>query len=70
MKPVLIKTAAGYEDTEILPHAAIKVGDSKLDLGRQLLIGGMYMFEVSTVDREGRVSAPARSQPIQFMLNR
>lgn len=59
--PVLIKAAAGYEDTEVLPHAAIATSDQKLDLSRQLLIGATYVFEVSAVDAEGRVSAPARS---------
>lgn len=59
--PVLIKAAAGYEDTEVLSHAAIATSDHKLDLSRQLLIGATYVFEVSAVDAEGRVSAPARS---------
>ncbi|HBJ82370.1 MAG TPA: hypothetical protein DDZ88_00530 [Verrucomicrobiales bacterium] len=59
--PVLIKAAAGYEDTEVLPHASIATSDHKIDLGRQLLIGATYVFEVSAVDAEGRVSAPARS---------
>jgi hypothetical protein len=59
--PVLIKAAAGYEDTEVLPHAAISTSDHKLDLSRQLLIGATYVFEVSAVDAEGRVSGPARS---------
>jgi hypothetical protein len=57
----LIKAAAGYEDTEVLPHAAISTSDHKLDLSRQLLIGATYVFEVSAVDAEGRVSGPARS---------
>ncbi len=59
--PVLIQAAAGYEDTEILPHASIATSNQKLDLSRQLLIGATYVFEVSTVDAEGRMSAPARS---------
>jgi hypothetical protein len=59
--PVLIKAAAGYEDTEVLPHASITTLDQKLDLSRQLLIGATYVFEVSAVDKEGRVSPPARS---------
>lgn len=59
--PVLIQAAAGYEDTEVLPHASIATSDQKLDLSRQLLIGATYVFEVSTVDAEGRMSAPARS---------
>ncbi len=59
--PVLIQAAAGYEDTEVLPHASIATSNQKLDLSRQLLIGATYVFEVSTVDAEGRMSAPARS---------
>lgn len=59
--PVLIKAAAGYDDTEVLPHVNIATSDQKLDLSRQLLIGATYVFEVSAVDAEGRVSAPARS---------
>ena len=59
--PVLIEKAAGYDDTEILPHAPIRVDGTKLDLGRQLLIGATYVFEVRAVDREGNVSPPARS---------
>lgn len=59
--PVLIQAAAGYEDTEVLPHASIATTNQKLDLSRQLLIGATYLFEVSAVDADGRVSAPARS---------
>lgn len=59
--PVLIKAAAGYDETEVLPHASIATSDQKLDLSRQLLIGATYLFEVSAVDVDGRVSAPARS---------
>lgn len=61
--PVLIEKAAGYEDTEILAHAPIRVDGRKIDLGRQLLIGGTYVFEIRAVDSEGRVSPPARSEP-------
>lgn len=59
--PVLIKTAAGYEDTEILRHATIATQDRRLDLSRQLLIGATYVFDVSSLDREGHVSLTARS---------
>lgn len=59
--PVLIRAAAGYDDTEVLPHASIATLNQKLDLSRQLLIGATYLFEVSAVDAEGRVSVPARS---------
>jgi len=61
VRPVLIKPGAGYEDTEVLPHAAIVTPECKLPLGRQLLIGGTYVFEISAVDRAGQVSAAARS---------
>ncbi len=59
--PELVMKADGYEDAEILPHAPIRVGGTRLDLGRQLLIGATYGFEVRSMDAEGRVSAPARS---------
>lgn len=59
--PVLIKAAAGYEDTEVLPCASIVTSGRKLDLGRQLLMGATYVFDVSSVDREGHVSSAARS---------
>jgi hypothetical protein len=62
--PVLIQKAAGYDDTEILPHTPIRVEGTKLDLGRQLLIGATYVVEIRSVDREGRVSPPARSVPL------
>ena len=62
--PVLVEKAAGYDDTEILPHTPIRVEDTKIDLGRQILIGARYVFEVRAVDREGRVSPPARSAPL------
>ena len=59
--PILIKVAAGYEDTEVLPHASIDASDEKLDLSRQLLIGATYVFEISALDADGRFSTPARS---------
>lgn len=62
--PVLIEKAAGYDDTEILPHAPIRVEGTQLDLGRQLLISATYVFEVRAVDHEGRVSPPARSEKL------
>jgi hypothetical protein len=62
--PVLVEKAVGYDDTEILPHAPIRVGGTKLDLGRQLLIGATYVFEIRAVDRDGRVSTPAHSAPL------
>jgi BNR repeat-like domain len=61
--PVLIKPAATYVDTQLYPHVTIQTLDAaqKLDLRRQLLIGGTYVFEVAAVDREGRQSSPTRS---------
>lgn len=61
--PVLVRPAAGSAETEVHPHASIQTPDStpRLDLGRQLLIGGTYIFEVAAVDGEGRVSHPAVS---------
>jgi hypothetical protein len=60
---LLIKPAAGYVETEVYPHATIQTLDAapKLDLRRQLLIGGTLVFEVAAVDHEGRVSSPTRS---------
>lgn len=59
--PVLIRKAAGYEETQILPYVPIVTSERKIDLGRQLLIGGTYEFELRAVDPQGRVSAPAHS---------
>lgn len=61
--PILIEKAAGYEDTEILPYIPIQVKGTKMDLGRQLLIGATYVFDIYAVDREGRLSPPVRSAP-------
>lgn len=61
--PILIEKAAGYEDTEILPYIPIQVKGTKMDLGRQLLIGATYVFDIHAVDREGRLSPPVRSAP-------
>jgi hypothetical protein len=62
--PVLIKPGAGYTDTEIYPHAVIQTTATKLDLSRQLVMGGSYRFEIASVDREGRVSAVASSADV------
>lgn len=62
IKPVLVKTAAGYEAAELLPHADIVTKDLKLDLRRQLLIGATYVFEVCALDAANRPSAPSRSE--------
>ena len=59
--PVLLRKAAGYDDTEILPHIPIRVTGSKLDLSRQLLIGATYAFDVRAVDHSSRLSTPVRS---------
>lgn len=57
VKPVLMKTPTGYDDTEIHPHAIIQTAVTQLDLSRQLLVGGSYRFEIEAEDREGHVSA-------------
>ncbi len=59
--PVLLRKAAGYDDTEILPHLPIRVTGTKLDLSRQLLIGATYVFDVRAVDHSSRLSTPVRS---------
>ncbi len=59
--PVLIKAAAGYDETEKLPHATIVTTQRKLDLSRQLLIGATYVFEICAADAEANVSVLARS---------
>lgn len=62
--PVLIKLGPGNTETDILPYATIQTRNAKprLELGRQLLPGSTYAFEVAAVDREGRVSPVVRSE--------
>lgn len=67
IRPILLKPAASYTDTEVHPHAIIQTAEPRLNLSRQLLIGGTYQFEITTVDREGRVS-PATSSAQVVML--
>lgn len=66
--PILIKPGKLYPDTGILPYAATQTRDAtpRLEVRRQLLIGSAYAFELRSVDAEGRVSPPFRSQEIQF----
>ena len=66
--PVLVKPGPLFPRTLIQPYAAIQTLDAspRLHLGRQLLLGSLYAFEVSAVDAEGRVSAAARSQEFQL----
>ena len=59
--PILIKPAANYTDTENYPHAVIQTTTTRLDLSRQLLMGGSYRFEIEAVDGAGHVSAVASS---------
>lgn len=56
--PILIEPGAIYPDTPCLPYAAIQTADDapRIDLRRQLLQGGSYVFKVAAVDREGLVS--------------
>jgi hypothetical protein len=67
IRPILLKPAASYTDTEVHPHAVIQTSEPRLDLSRQLLIGGTYQFEITAVDPEGRVS-PATSSAQVVML--
>ena len=66
--PVLIKPGELYPTTRIMPCAAIQTPDAtpRLNLGRQLLLGSLYAFEVSAVDAKGRISSAARSQEFQL----
>lgn len=56
--PVLIKSPPSHAEMESHPHATIQTRDPNpnLDLNRQLVPGGTYVFEVATVDKKGRVS--------------
>ena len=66
--PVLIKPGPLFPRTLIKPYAAIQTPDNspRLHLGRQLLLGSIYAFEVSAIDANGRVSAATRSQEFQL----
>ncbi|MDC0291663.1 glycerophosphodiester phosphodiesterase family protein [Verrucomicrobiales bacterium] len=63
IKPILIESGAIFPETPSLPYAIIQTTDDtpKIDLRRQLLQGGVYAFEIASVDEEGRVSAFVRS---------
>jgi hypothetical protein len=65
--PVLIRPAANSPEAEVSPHATIQTlgATPRLDLGRQLLIGGTYVFEVAAVDRDGHVSMTTVSPEMQ-----
>ncbi len=66
--PILIKPGPLYQETDILPHAITETRDAtpRVELGRQLLIGSSYAFELRSVDAKGRVSPVFRSQDIQL----
>ncbi|MFT5468346.1 MAG: glycerophosphoryl diester phosphodiesterase [Verrucomicrobiales bacterium] len=66
--PVLIEPGATFPETPTLPYAIIQTPDAtpRIDLRRQLLYGGVYAFEIASVDREGRVSEPVRSEDFQL----
>jgi hypothetical protein len=51
-----------------MPCAAVQTPDGtpQLNLGRQLLLGSTYAFEISAIDAQGRVSIAARSQEFQL----
>ena len=60
--------ATSYPTTPIQPYAAIQTPDdfTRLNLGRQLLPGSIYAFEITAVDAKRRVSPTARSQEFQL----
>ena len=66
--PVLIKPGPLYPTTQVQPYAAIQTPDNsvKLHLGRQLLLGSTYAFEIASIDAKGRVSTTLRSQEFQL----
>ena len=66
--PVLITPGDLYPTTLVMPYAPIQTrGDSpRLNLGRQLLLGSLYAFEITAVDASGGISAAARSQDFQL----
>lgn len=66
--PILIKPGPAFTETDILPYATIQTLDStpSLELGRQLLPGSTYAFEISAVNSEGRISPAIRSQNFQL----
>ena len=66
--PVLIKPGPLYPTTQVQPYAAIHTPDNsiKLHLGRQLLLGSTYAFEIAVIDAKGRVSNTFRSQEFQL----
>lgn len=66
--PVLIKPGPIYTETVILTYATTQTQNAapKIELGRQLLIGSIYAFEINAFDKKGRVSSTVRSQDIQL----
>ena len=66
--PVLIKPGDLYPTTLVMPYATIQTPDHspQLHLGRQLLLGSIYAFEITSVDTKGRISPVARSQNFQL----
>ena len=53
---------------EVQPYAAIHTPDHSpnLNLGRQLLLGSTYVFDIAAIDAKGRVSPVMRSQEFQL----
>ena len=66
--PRLIKAGALYPTTLAMSCAAIQTPDDSpaLHLGRQLLLGSIYAFEITAVDAKGRVSPAVLSQNFQL----
>jgi hypothetical protein len=63
---MLVQPGRAYPEAAVLPHATIETASTKLELARQLLTGSVYAFEIASVDREGRVSAAARSMEMTW----
>ena len=66
LTPMLVQPGRAYPEAAVLPHATIETASTKLELARQLLTGSVYAFEIASVDREGRVSAAARSMEMTW----
>jgi len=64
--PMLMKAGAAFGEAETLPHATIHTQAKKLDLSRQLYPASIYTFNISAVDREGRLSPPLRTDALSM----
>ena len=68
ISPVLVRRGPAFSQTEILPYATTRTPDAKprVELGRQLLPGSTYAFEIEAVDSQGKISVSTRSRDIQL----